>query len=130
MSFAAVRATVETHIASNWTMTKVEFENAPLNTENLDEYISINIMDSEGVQASLGDSGQYQVSGVILAMVLTKRDIGTGRARVISDAVASLFRAAKIDNVMCRVPKGYRVRSDSDYYQFNVAIPFYAYFNL
>jgi hypothetical protein len=130
MSFDVVRQSVESEIKGNWLATPVEYENTELDKSNLNEYISVNIIDNSAKQATLGENGSYIIVGVVVVSIFTPNGIGSSRSRVLADGISNIFRAKKIGGLTFKVPKGYRVRSDSSYYQYNVAIPFYAFFNL
>lgn len=130
MSFSSVRATIETHISDNWTATPVAYDNVDLDTSGLSEYISINLVEGDNVQATLGDIGTYQAVGVLVIMIFTDKGIGSSRARQLADQLSSLFRGSKIDGMTFKVPSAKRIIYGSDYFQYNLSIPFYAFFNM
>lgn len=130
MSFDTIRQLIEGEISNSWVTTPVEYENIELDKDNLSEYISVNIVDNSAKQATLGENGSYIVVGVLIVSTFTPKGKGSSRSRVLADLLSEIFRAKKVGNITFKVPKGYRVRSDSSYYQYNVAIPFYAFFNL
>lgn len=130
MSFSIVKSTIESHIASNWTETAVQYENVDLNTDSLNEYISIHVLSGEGVQATLGDIGEYKVTGVLVVIIFTELGTGSKRAKELADTMSDLFRGAKINDITFKVPSGTRVAFSGSYYQFNLSIPFYSFFNM
>ena len=130
MSFSAIRVAIESHIASNWTQTPVQYENVDLDTKDMSEYISINVLSGESVQSSIGESGQYLTSGSLVIMIFTGIGSGSARAKTLADTLAGLFRGAKIGGVSFKVPSGNQVASTGSYYQFNLTVPFYSFFDM
>lgn len=130
MSFDAVRSQVETFFNSAWSTTEIEFENVKLQTAALTSYVSIFIREGQSIQASLGANGTYNVPGVVMVQVFIKRDIGTKAAKDLADAVANIFRGKQTADVRFQIPYGAVVPNSSDWFQYNVVIPFYAYFDI
>jgi hypothetical protein len=130
MSFSSLRATIETLFSTNWTHTSVEYDNVPIDLEGVNEYVSLAILEGESVQTSLGTDGEYKIPGFVVISVFTQREVGTVRSRVLSDYVATIFRGVKIDTVLFSVPKGSRIHNKTNYFQYNVTVPFTAYFSI
>ena len=130
MSFSSLRSTIEAHFSTNWGHTKVEYENVPINLDNVEEYVSLTILEGESRQTTLGPDGDYNIPGFVVISVFTKRDIGTLRPRQLADYAATIFRGLKINTVLFYVPRGAMIHNKTNYYQYNVTAPFSAYFNI
>lgn len=130
MSFATVRQTIETEFTNLWTSTAIAYENVSFDVSGLDEYVKVYIREGQAVQASLGSDGDFVLPGVAIIHIYTPKNTGTARARQLADLISVLFRAKKINSLQFAVPYGNMIPNDTDYYQYNVNCPFYAYFHI
>lgn len=131
MSFRTIQQEIESGFAAEWgVITPVEYQNVQLDTSAVNEYVSLTIQEGDASQASLGESGDFVINGVVIIAVFTKRDIGTKRSKEIADLIADYFRAKKLTTVRFQVPRGVSVPNKTNWFQYNVTVPFYAYFSL
>ena len=130
MSHESLRQDIETLLKTNWSRTQIEFENVPFDDTKVDEYISIYIREGSSEQSSLGTSGQYKITGVVIISIFTDSGIGTKDSRAMADAVSNIFRGVKLGSILFQTPNGQPIRNTSGYFQFNVTVPFYAYFSI
>ena len=130
MSFSSLRSTIESHFSNNWSHTPVEYDNVPLNLDNVKEYVSLVILETKSAQTSLGPDGEYTISGFVVVSIYTARGTGTNRSKQLADYVANIFRGVKIDSTLFFTPSGSKIHNRTAYFQFNITAPFSAYFNI
>lgn len=131
MSLEAIRQQIESFFATGWaSATDIKYENVDLDTSTLTEYVAIAIREGQSVQFSLGASGTYTSPGIVIISIFTRRSIGTKTARTLADQAAAIFRGDQTTAVRFRVPSGSVVQNNTDWFQYNITVPFYAYFNI
>lgn len=130
MSHTDLRTRIESYISNNWSDTDVEFENVPFDVSKHNEYISVYLREGQSEQFSLGTTGSYTTPGAIIISVFVKKDTGTARCRQIADAVSDMFRGLKLGSIVFYVPQGSPINSNTVFFQFNVTVPFYAFYDI
>lgn len=124
MTYAAEKSTIETFFEQNWSGTVVVFDNVQAPTD-IDEWVRLTILNGDAYQASMGDNPAFRYPGVVIVQIRTRRNIGSGRAVALADAVDALFKLLVLGNIRFKVPRLDRGPIDEEWYINNVSVDFY-----
>jgi hypothetical protein len=105
MSFAAERATIESHFATAWgTRTPVGFDGHAFTA--VKNSVRLTILDGEARQASIGAPGANvaRYAGVVAIQIYTEGGKGTATSRVYEDHVSDAFRNKTVGAINFGIP--------------------------
>ena len=123
MTFLAQKAALETYISMNLTGSNLVFENQS-QSNTVQEWIRVNILNPDGNQISLGNNPYYRYIGLLIFQIFIKPNTGSGRAIEIADQITSLFRGQKISGMTFKPPVIDPVGESGGWYQLNVSTQF------
>ena len=94
MSFDDERAAIEKRMSDNWSTTPVKYENVSFSRPST-AWVALYINTGLTRQITLGDQEQvHRNVGIITVQICIPEDTGTAAARMLADAVGTLFRNA------------------------------------
>lgn len=119
---------ITSRLDSAWNgVTPISFPNVNFTPPNpQDSWIALHINDGASQQISIGAlPAVIRYTGVIYVQVFTVRDIGSGEALALADAVKNIFNNWCGVNVRCYAARIKTVGvDDNGWFQVNVSIPF------
>jgi len=116
LDLTSPRRVAEELLASSYSLTAVKYENVPLDTTELSEWISVHMQptDFENLghsdesmsfaELAMADS-HVLANGNMVFNIFTAKDTGTERSLVIAKTVAALFSNKEIDGVPFGMPQ-------------------------
>jgi|LGVD01.1.fsa_nt_gb hypothetical protein len=125
LDFTVLREIVESYLHDNFTLCQVKYENVPLDTSKLDEWIAV--FDKPTFSESTGLGMQSALTGgVLVFQIFTPRGTGTQRAREIANELVSLFGEESISGVALLTPELHSVPNNESWHQKNLQVPYLA----
>ncbi len=95
MSFADERRAIENRFSSNFTATKVKYENVPFDQPDNASYVGLVILSGNGESTTIGVGGSgrrnRRYAGIIQVDIFSPEDGGTNAARVLADTIDAIF---------------------------------------
>lgn len=131
MKYAEVQVSLETFVKANWLQTSIAFNNVPLVTENLAEFIRCDVAFGEAEQRCL-PAGNYRQFGLLILSSFVRPNKGTYRLLQIAQELATLVRstiipatvdAPAIQLVVPSITNDYKARDN--WVMAQVSCPFY-----
>lgn len=121
------KISIETLFSTAWgSTTPVAYENVGFDSNAVDEYVSLTILNGEAREASLHSTNQiHRFTGVVQVSILTTANGGTNRARDLADQVSAIFRGKKYDNITFRTPYVRQFGQDGNYERLDVLVNFF-----
>lgn len=125
--YREVKSALETEIQSNWTATKIFFENVSVIEPGKDDYyvvFHINWGGSENITIGRDNQRQRRAVGIARILLNCPRNIGTGQAYDYTSTLAGLFTNKTIGRSRFYSPEITEIGFVNDYYQLLVRCPF------
>lgn len=93
--YSTIQTALETYFQENWPHTPIDWENSPLNSNELKEYASFSIQFGDSQIVSLGQRC-YRTVGVIFVQVFVRPSGGAARLLELATNAANLFKVPAI----------------------------------
>jgi hypothetical protein len=122
-SFGAERTSIEGRLSSNWTTTRIAYDNVDFNAVTGTEWIRLTILPAETNYRVL--EAKKRFNGVISIQIFSPRNKGTATIRAYADTLSGIFEDQKFDDVVCRSASITGVSQLSEWHQINLNIPFW-----
>lgn len=123
MSFAAERASIEGRMAANWATTPIAYDNVDFDPPNASAWVRLNILNGDTAYRAL--EGKKRYSGMIVVQCFAPKNSGTETLRGYADSIGTVFEDQIFDDVVCRAAILTTVRTDANWHQINVTIPYW-----
>jgi len=131
LSFADERQAIENRFSTLWTESaKIMYENQQREEPKDDaSWVALFIVDTPGNQIDLRDVALHRQGGIIIVQVFVREGVGTQSARVLVDAVATIFRRATFSvgasgTIKCRTTSIESLGVSDGWFQMNASTPF------
>ena len=130
--FELMTKLVETRFKAGWdasaaSTVPVRWQNMPWKQPASAEWIAFNIIEGDGIQASLGSVLERQFA-VVMVQVFTPKNSGKRRGAALADIVAGILRRISFSSegitIVFETPASAHVGESRDIYQTNVNVPF------
>ena len=104
MSFLTAQTTVEDYFKNNFAHTAIKYENSELDTESLDEFVSVHVLNAGTERELFGATTPY-IDGYMLQInIFTEKDTGKGCGLALADVLDGLFKEQVIGGYRFYVP--------------------------
>lgn len=123
MSFAAERQSIEERLFDNWLTTPIAYDNVDFDPPNASEWVRLSILNGSSTFTTMADNKRH--TGVIIVQLFGPKNNGTATLRGYADAISAIFSGVKFDDVDCDVASLSTVRTDKNWLQMNVSIPYF-----
>lgn len=124
MSFEALRESVETRMADNWSSTPIAYGNVDYSPTSAD-WVRITVAPGIGeTQGIRGATPRVRDFGVVSLQVFTAEGKGTKAGMTLVDSFLSLFEHARFDGILTYTGSVSVVGVREGWHQINVTIPF------
>ena len=127
MGWAAELRTLESHFNTEWAgTTPVQYANDSAFQPPTDGSSWVSFTVIQGGSGTMGGRSNtarlFRHAGVIQIDIFTPQGIGVESALSLADQAAAIFRATRIDDVLCRAPAISRPASDGNYFRVTLSI--------
>jgi len=124
--YSTVQTDLETYFKNNWSATAIDWENSPLDSTELKEYVRFAIQFGDSESKGLGRKC-FRTVGVAFVQVFVRPSSGAARLMELSTIAANLFKTDSIgDCVFTSGPSLTKQYNDADgWVQALVATDFY-----
>jgi len=124
VSFEALRESIETRFADNWSETPVSYVNVPF-TPPAGNWVRLAILTGDGQAWGItGTAGHVRDRGIIAIQVFVATDTGTKPAMDLVDAAKAIFEYQRFDGILTRAASVSSIGPTDGWLQTNVTIPF------
>jgi len=124
MSFETARRDIEGRFDTNWVTTVKAFDNVDFKPPEGAAWTRIKIFEEDTQRINIGTPGVHRVSGMIVVEIFVPKGTGTATARDYAGQIATIFRDAQFNGVLCREAVPRNVGDYKGWYQFNVVTRF------
>jgi hypothetical protein len=124
VSFDALRQSIESRMADNWSETPVAYGNVPYNPTNA-SWVRLTV--TTGLGDTLGMQGStiyVRDTGVVSLQVFTKEGQGTKAGMALVDTFLPIFEHARFGGILTYTGSVSVVGVQQGWHQINVTIPF------
>jgi len=127
MSYAQEQAYITSHFSNMWPAgVGVAYPNVKFDTNNIDEWVRLNIVRGVAYQASMGgDTNVYRHPGNVIVQVFVEPNSGAKRALELADTACAIWRGQQFDGLVFKAPVVIDLGIVAGWYQVNVSCPFY-----
>lgn len=123
LDYTEVRRIFESYLKTYFTTCKIKFENVPLDTSELLEWIAIFdkpiSAESTGMQETTA-----LTTGVLIIQIFTPIDTGTERSREIAEILATLLGDENLSGISLATPELHNASPDPSFFQQNLIVPY------
>lgn len=95
MKYNLVQESLERFVRSNWTITSIQYDNVPFNSDLYTEYLQCHIAFGEGHQRTV-TQGCYRQIGILMLTVKTKPGKGPTRKLTLASAASDMVRSVLV----------------------------------
>lgn len=127
MSFATARRDIEKRMDANWATTVIAWDNVDFQPPRDDYWVRFSIAENNTDRKNIGATGTFRHFGMIFIQIYAPKNQGTNVVRGHADSIASIFRDARFNGIVCQEAEVTNVGlvDSHPYYQVNLSIPFY-----
>ncbi len=124
MGFEALRESIETRMADNWSTTEVAYENVPF-TPPAGPWVRLQINLGEGGSMGiLGSAVTVRDQGVISLQVFVPEGQGSKAANDLVDALITIYEHQRFDGITTYTASPRAAGITNGWHQTNITIPF------
>ena len=105
---------------------KVQYDNAPFDKPENEKWVHLMIVESSSLQASMGgDTNRDRTRGTVMAVTFGPLNVGDGAQLALAQFIKNDFRKTEFECVVFQMPEITPIGRFKNWWQINVACPFY-----
>lgn len=125
MSFEQERQDIETRFATLWTETPIKWSNVHFETDALDEFVSLTIVNNDSMLAVHGNVlNMYRYYDLLSIQIFVRPNVGSRRAYSLADDISNIWRTGSVDFIHFFSPSLIEMGVVEGWFQLNLIIPF------
>jgi hypothetical protein len=125
MSYAAELKSIESRFAAAWGATsRVAYANTTFTPIVQEPYVRLTVLPGLSSQISMGEQRLFRHVGVIDVAIFVPAGSASKSALELADMVATIFRGATFEGIVCRAPDVRIVGSQDGWFHVNVSVSY------
>lgn len=126
MSYETELSDITNYFNTGWgNTTQVAWPNVQFDPQDLDEWVTLTILNGDAVQGSAGSSvNLHRHFGTIVHQIFVEPNSGAKRARELADMICDIWRGIYLNNLLFRTPNVTVIGIADGRYQINVSCAF------